>query len=80
MYNKCSNTTIRDTTTLLAHLAQSAHVRYWGGLCPSSVVVCRASCVVRRASCVSNLLKHIFLRFDWSQGSQSHDLSLDRLF
>ena len=28
----------------LAHLAQSAKVRYWGG--PVSVVVCRASCVV----------------------------------
>ena len=49
----------------LAHLAQSAKVRYWGG--PVSIVVCRVSCVVRR----QQLHKHLLLRNYWAESYET---------
>ena len=65
LYCNISHTYVRTCSLFLAHLAQSAKVRYWGG--PVSVVVCRVSCVVRR----QQLHKHLLLRNYWVESYET---------
>ena len=51
--------------SFLAHLAQSAKVRYWGG--PVPVVRRRVSCVLRR----QQLHKHLLLRNNWVESYET---------